>query len=144
MKQLHLYISNDEPEPQKDKRAFDTSLGSPSPEMGYDKYLQSQEWHNKRKYAIYKAGHRCQKCGRSPKILQVHHKHYDTLYRERLEDIEVLCVPCHRMADGDREYCSAFETWAYKVYGEYWYDYDEERLREEFDDWLKEKENDYW
>ena len=28
--------------------------------------------------------------------LEVHHRHYDTLGNERLDDVEVLCSSCHR------------------------------------------------
>ena len=113
--------------------------------MGYKQYIKSEEWSNKRRYALYKADYRCQKCGRRATSLEVHHKHYDTLYRERLEDVQVLCVSCHHSADSDREHWTALETWAHKVYGECWYDHDETRIQEEFDEWLewKEREDDY-
>ncbi len=42
------------------------------------------------------AKHRCERCGAATG-LQLHHRHYETLGRERLEDVEVLCDSCHRV-----------------------------------------------
>ena len=40
-------------------------------------------------------GRVCQRCGKR-KGLQVHHKTYVRLFKERMEDLEVLCWGCHR------------------------------------------------
>jgi len=37
----------------------------------------------------------CQKCGRKNDRLNVHHKHYKSLGREKLKDLLVLCPKCH-------------------------------------------------
>jgi len=80
------------------------------------------------------------KCGKKKEIFQIHHKHYATLFHERFKDVEVLCISCHRKADKDRKYWAAYETWAYKKYGENWAYCDDESLRDEFDAWLDSKQ----
>ena len=85
--------------------------------MGYKKYLKSVEWKTKRSFAIKMAKYKCQRCG-STKKLEVHHKNYECLYYERLNDVEVLCTNCHLIADSEREYETAYETYAYKKYGD--------------------------
>ena len=39
-------------------------------------------------------GERCELCG-STLSLQVHHKTYENLFHENLDDLQVLCVKCH-------------------------------------------------
>jgi DNA-directed RNA polymerase subunit RPC12/RpoP len=65
----------------------------------YDSYIASHEWEAKARDAKRKAGNRCQECGSRRKI-QAHHKHYKTLYKERSNDIEVLCDRCHARRHG--------------------------------------------
>ena len=151
MKQLHLFQPNVEPEEKTNqKRHFDTSLGPPSPEIGYDRYINSEMWKNKARYAKYKKGPDCERCGKKNCVLEVHHKHYNTLYHERLEDVEVLCDVCHPKADQEREKETAFHTWADKVYGDRWYSFSQytlDAIQEEFDEWyedIKEREEDDW
>ncbi len=128
-----------------------TYLGPKSAFVGYSTYIKSNDWRKKRKYAIHVAEHQCVKCKIKNVPFEVHHLHYKTLYHERLEDVEVLCVPCHDRAHKEKErlkversYNNAFETWVVKRYGEDAFDYmDEELLWEEFDDWIEWKENDY-
>jgi hypothetical protein len=109
-----------------------------------EEYYQSEEWDLKRLFALHRAQNSCDRCG-SKGPLQIHHITYDRLYHERPEDLEVLCIKCHKKADREREYNSwhegAFETYMMKKYGENW-DYFE-GCEEEFDDWLESKGNDY-
>lgn len=149
MKQQNLFLKNEEPKKAEieikplspNPNPF---LGPKTPATSYAKYINSKDWRNKSKYALHKRGNRCERCY-SKKQLEVHHKHYDTLYLERLEDVEVLCKKCHPHADAVREHKAAYATWAYKKYGENWWRYDDESLYDEFEDWLKwkERENDY-
>lgn len=71
---------------------------------------------------------------------------YDHLYREKPEDLEVLCKICHQEADREREeeswYDSAFDTYMTKKYGE-GYEYFN-GCEEEFDDWLSRQQDDCW
>lgn len=60
----------------------------------YLAYLQSPEWRSRRNTALRDAGFRCQQCA-SKRELQVHHKTYERLGAELLEDLEVLCAGCH-------------------------------------------------
>lgn len=66
----------------------------------YLQYLESPEWFALRRAAMRRAQFRCQreKPGepRHEGSLDVHHKHYDSLGRETLDDVEVLCQLCHR------------------------------------------------
>ena len=62
--------------------------------MNYTEYLQSPHWQSVRKWALERAGHKCQLCG-SRKHLQVHHNSYGSLGEEVPCDLIVLCDPCH-------------------------------------------------
>lgn len=64
--------------------------------LDYYVYLASPAWSKKRRRFIREAGGKCQTCG-SNKRLQVHHKHYRTLGRERRRDVRVLCDDCHSL-----------------------------------------------
>jgi 5-methylcytosine-specific restriction endonuclease McrA len=63
----------------------------------YINYINSDEWQAFRKRALAAFGNKCVRCEApgSDVILQVHHLSYRRLGRERLEDVTVLCVPCH-------------------------------------------------
>lgn len=60
-------------------------------------YMASREWQIKADALKRAASSRCEDCGRpgNRSTLDVHHKHYDTLYKERRKDLEVLCRECH-------------------------------------------------
>lgn len=61
----------------------------------YADYLQSDHWQRIRARALRAADHRCQVCN-SGGPLEVHHRTYDRVpYRERPEDLTVLCATCH-------------------------------------------------
>lgn len=62
--------------------------------MDYKEYLQSPQWKAISKLAIQKAGFRCQLCNREGK-LNVHHKTYENIFNEEMEDLIVLCEICH-------------------------------------------------
>ena len=63
--------------------------------VDYYTYIKSPEWRSKTRDFRLAVGNRCEQCG-ATKSLQVHHKHYRTLGRERKKDVEVLCVHCHQ------------------------------------------------
>ena len=65
------------------------------PSIDYKKYLRSKEWQDVRERLFKARGRACEHCGSGDDI-NVHHKHYGSLYREKLKDLEVLCKPCHR------------------------------------------------
>jgi 5-methylcytosine-specific restriction endonuclease McrA len=60
-------------------------------------YYQTPHWRRFRWYVILFYGYRCQRCGRVriAHRLNVHHRHYRTLWHEGLSDVELLCVDCH-------------------------------------------------
>ncbi len=82
--------------------------------MNYAAYLRSTDWKVRRYRALDDANFRCQRCGcrgaRDPYGhygLDVHHLNYDRLGKERREDLEVLCRPCH---DGAHEITTGLDV----------------------------------
>lgn len=61
----------------------------------YNSYLQSDHWRRLRYEKKKSVGFKCEGCG-DEHFLQVHHKHYKTLWHESLEDLKVLCGACHK------------------------------------------------
>lgn len=117
----------------------------------YKAYLESDAWKARRQRALYLAGYSCNRCG-VPKmpgvILQVHHRSYANLGDELDSDLEVVCKSCHYVADLEYQqkagYQKALRTYIEKKY-QCWNEYDDpndnERLEEEFQDWLEKKQN---
>lgn len=130
----------------------DDYLGPKSSGYSYQTYIQSHAWKKKREVAFLVLGEKCQRCSKTDVPLHVHHKHYKTLYHERIEDVTVLCVPCHELThrkikvEREERWCdNAFYTWVEKVYGEDAHEYmDMELLGEEFDDWIESKEDEFY
>jgi 5-methylcytosine-specific restriction endonuclease McrA len=60
----------------------------------YKQYLRSPEWQKKRVAVIHRAKGICERCGKWP-IVNIHHKTYDRLGHELLEDLEGVCLKCH-------------------------------------------------
>lgn len=65
-------------------------------EMPYQEFLDTIYWEVVRKYVLWKRKYRCELCGENGE-LNVHHKSYDYRGEEynHLEDLIVLCQPCH-------------------------------------------------
>lgn len=63
--------------------------------MNYKLYLKSDEWKRTRRWALDRAGNKCQLCKSGDK-LNVHHNDYSRLGKEEPADIIVLCERCHR------------------------------------------------
>ena len=61
----------------------------------YDKYLQSKEWKIIRDKVIQRDNGICLHCNTNP-AQEVHHKHYKTIYKENISDLESVCTDCHR------------------------------------------------
>ena len=71
--------------------------------MRYPDYLKTREWRDTRQHAIEAANGSCQRCG-SGQRLDVHHLSYDHRGFEELDELAVLCNPCHRLQhDGWRD-----------------------------------------
>lgn len=113
----------------------------------YTTYMQSDAWKALRTQMIDTVGGLCERCDASEDTvtLEVHHLTYERLGREAIEDLQVLCPPCHVLADVERaaEATSDVEFrrldgWATKVYGPDWMDYPGEiEAGDAFDAWLE-------
>lgn len=114
----------------------------------YEAYINSDEWKKKSNALLWEAGFKCQKCGVKGASLQVHHLNYDRLGRERKEDLQVLCGPCHRAADSRRRVETETNTWqrrvdgyARKKYGDDWADFiDPEGVEDELREYIESDE----
>ena len=60
----------------------------------YHAYLRSPEWQALRLRVLKRDGYKCAHCGAS-KPLDVHHKTYERVGRERMRDLVALCRECH-------------------------------------------------
>lgn len=78
--------------------------GIPVQKLKYNDYLRSPQWRQKRQQLFEQRGKCCERCGLDMGELgispDVHHKTYDNLFNEPLEDLEVLCRPCHKKHHG--------------------------------------------
>lgn len=73
---------------------------APPPEMLA--YYRSQHWQKFRRRVIEFWGGRCAFCNsvnRHPKDIDVHHRTYERLGHEELQDCILLCRNCHKVAD---------------------------------------------
>lgn len=61
----------------------------------WDIYLKSPHWKDLRKQVFISQGKQCSKCP-ATKRLDVHHLQYKSIFDVLLEDLQVLCRPCHR------------------------------------------------
>ena len=63
----------------------------------YLTYLDSPEWRKLRLVVYAREGGECNRCQRTLKPgWHCHHRTYERLFNERLEDLEALCPSCHR------------------------------------------------
>ncbi len=62
--------------------------------MDYEEYLQTETWAKKRKERMTTDCYKCTQCG-STDNLQVHHKTYERLGYERMDDLSTMCKECH-------------------------------------------------
>ena len=62
--------------------------------INYDQYMNSPEWENKKKqYFQSKMPKSCLGCG--ARRVQLHHRYYIRLGKEKLTDLVPLCGKCH-------------------------------------------------
>lgn len=68
----------------------------------YRDVLRSPRWRRLRRRAYDRSRGLCQGCHHPYPLsrLQLHHKHYSRLGRERLADVELLCCDCHAARHG--------------------------------------------
>lgn len=135
---------------------IDHNAPAKTKEQEYKEYLASAAWRLKRKQVLHRAGDKCEVCGMTSYAakLDVHHKTYDRFGFESLDDLIVVCRPCHEKKDKERERSvrhqnaeklreAQFRGWAEKVYGYDWEDEDQDELREEFSEW-RQRKGDEW
>jgi hypothetical protein len=65
----------------------------------YHEYLKSPEWKAFRKRVFEHYGKKCAECKRT-KHLHIHHKTYENVFNEKLEDVIVLCEIHHAKIHG--------------------------------------------
>lgn len=63
--------------------------------MRYDDYLQTDRWKELAALVKDRAERRCVLCN-SPEKLVAHHRTYERVGRERMQDLTCLCDPCHQ------------------------------------------------
>ena len=69
----------------------------------YSEYLESEEWAQKKKEILRRAGYRCRRCGAKGVKLHIHHETYVRLGNERMSDLTALCSKCHAEVHGREE-----------------------------------------
>lgn len=118
---------------------------------GYEKYIKSAQWTNISNLMKRQAKYLCAHCKRPSPTLETHHLNYDRFGHERMSDLVVLCVPCHKEADAKRvadrqargelaRHKLAYDTYMTKKHGEDYILYESPHHYEEFENWLQEKE----
>lgn len=65
----------------------------------YVEHLASVDWQVVRADVLQRAQYRCEECS-LPWGLQVHHKTYENLGHETLDDLICLCNDCHKKTHG--------------------------------------------
>ena len=114
----------------------------------YDKYIKSARWRNISEAMKKHANYVCARCKTHTTVLEVHHKNYDRLGKERMSDLEVLCKSCHDVADRkrveireergkQRGHEKAMATYVSKKYGDH--AIGQPGMDEEFEAWLDRK-----
>jgi hypothetical protein len=64
--------------------------------VDYEAYLRTPHWRAvRRRYWASKRPKRCAACGIAGVPLDLHHKTYARLGKERLSDLTLMCRPCH-------------------------------------------------
>ena len=81
-------VAQKKKKPQKKKR-----------HISYQKYLESDEWRDRRNKRIDLDEHKCQICG-ARHNLEVHHLTYARIFNEDIDDLITLCDKCHRTVHG--------------------------------------------
>jgi hypothetical protein len=65
----------------------------------YNLYLCSREWGLLKKRVRERAGGKCERC-KVNEMEACHHLTYERKYKERLEDLQAICKPCHSFTHG--------------------------------------------
>lgn len=123
----------------------------------YRSVIASKRWRELRVRLMRERGSICERCGKTwapgyKVSLQLHHKTYERLGRERDEDVQLVCESCHsgadveRVADSRRRsdgalYDARLDGWASRRHGERWASEatfgEREAIADEFEQWLE-------
>src|SRR5215469_14721433 len=88
--------------------------------ISYKERLKLPDWAELRRRGLDRAGNKCERCGRTECEFHLHHLNYDRFNRELLEDLLVVCVPCHKILDRGRRVQDAFRRAARDIFGLEW------------------------
>lgn len=137
--------------------------GTPEFRFAYYLYIRTPQWRRLCEQIKKRARNRCERCG--PNVIQVggpyyvHHLTYDRFMNELLSDLQHLCLPCHKIADREREQrnkrayeaagdeardAKGMNTFFTTKYGERWeesFGSDMASAYEEWDDWKRDKDD---
>ena len=84
---------------RKSRRVEDSRHAEPAKrkdtKLGYQQYLDSDRWKEKRDRIMKKAGGKCRFCGKT--ATAVHHETYKRRGREKDVDLTAVCDHCHAM-----------------------------------------------
>jgi len=80
----------------------------------YIEHINSAYWKELKRKVIARRGCKCEACGAVDASLDMHHKHYQTFPRERQKDVQLLCRPCHKIADQERAFRGRIERALYR------------------------------
>lgn len=94
-----LYNTNSEHLPRIKKIRKPKKVKKVKRKDRYNEYLKSKEWAIFRQKAFEHYGRACTKCG-SKNNLHVHHETYKNIFKEEIEDVTILCEPCHEEVHG--------------------------------------------
>lgn len=66
--------------------------------LRYREYLSSNNWKAIRSQVALLRGYQCERCNIDLKNIRfdIHHKTYENIFKEKLEDLELLCRSCHK------------------------------------------------
>jgi 5-methylcytosine-specific restriction endonuclease McrA len=81
------------------RRAREARMAAPADRERYLAHLNSEAWRLIRRLVIERDGRRCLVCN-SPAELEAHHRTYERLGHERLDDLATLCRDCHELFHG--------------------------------------------
>lgn len=128
----------------------------------YDRYIASDRWKVNSAPARERARGHCERCGRKCEALEVHHLTYERFTHELPTDLIALCPGCHDKADEERRAAWQRQLARWKAEAEQAYQEagfngwlrkakgiepdevgdDEEWLREEYDEWARDRDGD--
>ena len=80
----------------------------PKKALTYQEYLKTQDWGTKKLRALSYYFNECAVCGTN-KNLDVHHKRYDNIFNEPLNDLVVLCRQHHSKFHDRGDDCSLYD-----------------------------------